>query len=76
MADEEDKKNDEEKDLELDIMAETELLRLTRQFRFVRLFQKIVFFLWEFKYFANPPSLLFGCHRSLESDQPIGETVH
>ena len=35
MADEEDKKNDEEKDLELDIMAETELLRLTRQFRFV-----------------------------------------
>ena len=27
------KKNDEEKDLELDLMAEAELLRLTRQFR-------------------------------------------
>ena len=32
-VDEEEKKNDEEKDLELDLMAEAELLRLTRQFR-------------------------------------------
>ena len=34
MADEgEEKKNDEEKDMELDLMAEAELLRLTRQYR-------------------------------------------
>ena len=36
MADEgEEKKNDEEKDMELDLMAEAELLRLTRQYRCV-----------------------------------------
>ncbi len=32
-----DEKNDEEKDLELDFMAEQELLRLTRQFRVILL---------------------------------------
>ena len=36
-VDEEEKKNDEEKDLELDLMAEAELLRLTRQFRKLKL---------------------------------------
>ena len=32
-GDEEEKKADEDKDLELDLMAEAELLRLTRQYR-------------------------------------------
>ena len=32
-GEEEDKKADEDKDLELDLMAEAELLRLTRQYR-------------------------------------------
>ena len=32
-GDEEEKKGDEDKDLELDLMAEAELLRLTRQYR-------------------------------------------
>ena len=32
-ADDEEKKNEEDKDLELDLMAEAELLRLTRQYR-------------------------------------------
>ena len=32
-GDEDEKKADEDKDLELDLMAEQELLRLTRQYR-------------------------------------------
>ena len=36
-GEEEEKKNDEEKDMELDLMAEAELLRLQRQFRYTRL---------------------------------------
>lgn len=34
-------KNDEDKDLELDLMAEQELLRLTRQFRVTEVLKKV-----------------------------------
>ena len=36
-VDEEEKKNEEEKDMELDLMAEAELLRLTRWFNYTLL---------------------------------------
>ena len=39
-GEDEEKKNEEEKDMELDLMAEAELLRLTRQFRYTQSSQK------------------------------------
>ena len=40
MAGDDQDKNEEDKDLELDLMAEQELLRLTRQYRVIRKFLK------------------------------------
>ena len=42
MAGDEETKNEEEKDSELDLLAEQELIRLTRQFR-VKYFNQTIF---------------------------------